>query len=180
MKQDYEGEKMITGEKIILKGLTKDSASLVYEWVNREELRNLTGTLYPISEFEHEEWIKKVALATDKKLFLICDKETEKPIGTVGLKNFNNTINKAELFISIGEPSYLSGGYGTDAVKTLVEYCFATLNLHKISLRVYESNERAIKCYEKVGFIKEVTLRDEHFVDGKYENVIVMGMLSQQ
>lgn len=102
---------MITGEKVILKGLTKDSASLIYEWVNREELRDLTGTLYPVSEYEHEEWIKRMATSSDTKLFLICEKDGGKPIGTVGLKNFNNTVKKAELFCSIGDPAFLSGGY---------------------------------------------------------------------
>ena len=169
---------MITGQKVFLKGLTKDESMLIYEWVNREELRALTGTQYPISEYEHEEWIKKIATAADKKLFFVCDMESGKPIGTIGLKNFNHTVRNAELFISIGDPNFVSGGYGTDAVKILVDYCFNHLNLHKVFLRVYESNQRAIRCYEKVGFQKEGILRDEHFVNGKYENVIVMGILA--
>ena len=127
---------MITGEKTVLKGLTKESASLIYQWVNQEQLRALTGTVYPVSEYEHEEWIKKMATASDKKLFLICCKEENKPIGTVGLKNFDWLNRKAELFISIGDQAYVSGGYGTDAVKTLVKYAFDHLNLHKISARV--------------------------------------------
>ena len=170
---------MITGEKVILKGLTKDSASLIYEWVNREELRDLTGTLYHVSEYEHEEWIKRMATSSDTKLFLICEKDGGKPIGTVGLKNFNNTVKKAELFISIGDSAFLSGGYGTDAVKTLSEFAFDHLNMHKIAVRVFESNVRAIKCYEKVGFKKEGVLEDEHFANGKYEAVIVMGLISK-
>lgn len=170
---------MITGQKTVLKGITKESASLIYEWVNTEELRDFTGTIYPVSEYEHEEWIKKTAVSTDKKIFLICDKESGTPIGTIGLKNFNQLIKKAELFISIGNVNFLSHGYGTDAVNTLVKYCFEKLNLHKVSLRVYEKNVRAIKCYEKVGFCKEGLLKDEHFSNGKYENVIVMGIVSR-
>ena len=40
---------MISGEKVVLKGITKSDSSKIYEWVNKEELRPLTGTLYPIS-----------------------------------------------------------------------------------------------------------------------------------
>ena len=166
---------MISGEKVILKGLTKDSSELIYEWVNQEDLRSLTGTLYPISEYEHEEWVKKMATATDKKLFLICDKSTCKPIGTIGLKNFNYTVRKVELFISIGDSEYLSGGYGTDSVKTLVDFCFSNLNLHKVYVRVFSSNKRAIRCYEKAGFKIEGNLRDEHYINGRYEDVVLMG-----
>lgn len=170
---------MIAGEKTVLKGLTRESAALIYEWVNREELRPLTGTVYPVSEYEHEEWVKKMATASDKKLFLICCKDGGKPIGTVGLKNFDWLNRRAELFVSIGDGGYVSGGYGTDAVKTLVHYCFNSLNLHKISARVYESNPRAIRCYEKVGFKKEGLLMDEHFSSGAYENVVVMAIINR-
>lgn len=168
---------MISGEKTVLKGLTKESAPLIYEWVNQEQLRPLTGTVYPVSEYEHEEWVRKMATASDKKLFLICCKDSGTPIGTIGLKNFDWLNRKAELFVSIGDQAYVSGGYGTDAVATLVNYCFNSLNLHKISARVYASNTRAIRCYEKVGFKKEGLLIDEHFSGGVYENVQIMAVI---
>ena len=45
-------------------------------------------------------------------------------------------------------------------------------------LHVFESNKRAIRCYEKVGMKKEGILLDQHFQNGEYENVIVMGMVN--
>lgn len=173
---------MITGEKTIIKGLTKDSAPLIYQWVNQEQLRALTGTVYPVSEFEHEEWIKKAATASDKKLFLICHKESGNPIGTIGLKNIDYKNSNAELYISIGDQTHTangqaSGGYGTDAVATLTNYCFNSLNLHKVYVRVYSSNTRAIRCYEKAGFKTEGVLTQQHFGNGGYEDVIFMGII---
>ncbi len=173
---------MISGEKTLIKGITKDSSSDIYRWVNQEELRYWTGTLYPVSEYEHEDWIKRQVTCSDKKLFLICDIKTGKAIGTIGLKNLDYINRNAELFVSIGEDEYISGkkdgGYGTDAVRTFVNYCFSHLNFHKIYLHVFESNKRAIRCYEKAGFVKEGKLLDHHFQEGQYENVIVMGIIS--
>ena len=175
---------MITGEKTLLRGITKDDASVIYKWVNCEELRSLTGTLYPVSEYEHDEWIKRAVTASDKKLFMICDRETSTPIGTIGLKNFDSINKRAELFISIGNSEFLStpsskGGYGTDAVKTLVNYCFNHLNIHKISLNVFASNKRAIRCYETAGFVQEGLLKQHHFSNGAYEDVYVMAIISK-
>lgn len=167
---------MISGEKTIIKGITKESVMDIYRWVNQEELRSYTGTLYPVSEYEHEDWIKKQVTSLDRKLFLICDKKTNCNIGTIGLKNFDYVNSNAELFVSIGEDTYIEGGYGTDAVRVFVKYCFEHLNLHKIYLQVFESNGRAIRCYEKVGFRKEGILVDHHFQKGKYENIIFMGI----
>lgn len=168
---------MISGDKIKIKGLTKNSQEKIYAWVNDEELRKLTGTIYPISEFEHEEWIKNVATSKEYKVFMISEKEKNLDIGTIGLKNFDYLNSNVELFISIGNRNYLNGGYGADAVRTMTRYVFNRLNLHKVYLKVFESNKRAIRCYEKVGFKKEGILKDHCFIEGKYENVIVMGIL---
>lgn len=169
---------MITGNKIVLKGITKESANEIYEWVNREDLRTLTGTVYPVSEYEHEEWIKRQVTSSDRKLFLIAEKESGKNIGTIGLRNFDWISRNVELFISIGDYPKNTRGYGSDAVSTLVDYCFKKLNFHKVYLHVFESNKKAIRCYEKVGMRCEGVLKDQHFQNGNYEDVLVMGILN--
>ena len=68
---------MITGEKTVIKGITKENSTDIYNWVNREELRNLTGTLYPVSEYEHEEWIKRQTTSSDRKLLYMTRKMTD-------------------------------------------------------------------------------------------------------
>lgn len=171
---------MISGEKVIIKGITKESAHEILSWVNKEELRSLTGTVYPVSEYEHEDWIKRQVTSSDRKLFLISDKETGVNIGTIGLKNLDWINRNAELYISIGEYPKKGEGYGTDAVKVMITYCFHTLNLHKLYLHVFESNTRAINCYKKAGMIQEGILIDHHFQNGKYENIIAMSIINRE
>lgn len=172
---------MITGEKVYLKGITKEDSAKIYNWVNQEKLRDYTGTIFPISEYEHEKWIVNQATSSDKKLFVICCLKSHREIGTIGLKAFDWINRNAELFISIGEmEEYTSKGYGCDAVKTFVKYCFDKLNLHKVYLQVFESNVRAIKCYEKAGFQKEGVLREQHFSKGCYEDIIFMSKISHK
>ena len=100
---------MISGSKVQLRGITYEDAPLIYQWVNREDLRDLTGTLYPISEYEHEQWIKNVTTDSKQKLFSIY--VDNNCIGTIGLKNIDYFNSHAELFISIGEesPNHLGG-----------------------------------------------------------------------
>ena len=77
--------------------------------------------------------------------------------------------------VLVKRPQIIGGG--TDAVNTLVDFCFKHLNLHKIYLHVFESNKRAIRCYEKAGFHVEGNLLEHHFGQGKYETVLVMGRI---
>ena len=58
---------MISGKIVELRGISKQDAPLIYEWVNKEDMRDLTGTLYPISEYEHEKWIQNVTMNEKQK-----------------------------------------------------------------------------------------------------------------
>lgn len=73
-------------------------------------------------------------------------------IGTCSLYNLN--AEGIQLGIRIGDRNYWSRGYGTDTVNILCNYAFATLGVERIWLKVLPWNLRAIKCYEKCGFVK--------------------------
>ena len=173
---------MIEGTKTVICGLTREATPEILKWVNDPALKPYTGTLYPVSEFEHENWIKNRAESSTDKLFLIKDKESNTNLGTIGLKNIDYINSNAELYISIGNIKFLSEnsgggqkGFGSDAVITFTDFCFTRLNLHKVYLHVFESNKRAIRCYEKAGYKVEGRLVEHHFSNGKYEDVLVMG-----
>ena len=51
------------------------------------------------------------------------------------------------------------------------------LNLNRIFLNVFENNPRAIRAYEKAGFVLEGRLRQAEFKDGKYIDILVMSIL---
>ena len=86
----------------------------------------------------------------------------------------------AELGIAIWKKDYWGKGYGADAIKTLLKYAFHELNLHKVYLRVYDFNKRAIRCYEKAGFKKEGILREVFWRNGKWHDTILMGILQSE
>lgn len=54
------------------------------------------------------------------------------------------------------------------AIRTLLGLAFYRMNLHRVILRVDADNGRGIRCYEKVGFRREGTLREAVFKDGMY------------
>ncbi len=82
--------------------------------------------------------------------------------------------------IVIGEKTYWNKGYGTEVIGLLLRHGFTTLNLHRIYLRVFQNNKRAIRAYEKAGFIHEGRQRQAEFQDGKYLDVILMSVLKDE
>ena len=86
----------------------------------------------------------------------------------------------SDLGIMIGEAQYRDKGYGTDTMLTLVRFGFEQMNLHKISLGVFEFNARGYAVYKKVGFVEEGRRREEIYQDGRYWDVIWMSMLRRE
>jgi RimJ/RimL family protein N-acetyltransferase len=68
-------------------------------------------------------------------------------------------------------------GYGTAALRLLVEFGFTRRNLHRLHLRVTASNTGAIACYRKAGFVEEGRSREHYWVRGRYEDEVTMGLL---
>lgn len=168
---------MIIGETTLITGISEESKEFIYQCVNDPDLKECTGTLFPVSTIEHEKWIERKALSKNEKLFLILDKMTNEMVGSIGLKNIDYNNSNAELYITIAKPFIGKNGYGTSAINSLVDFTFKRLNLHKIYLQVFCENRRAIKTYERCGFKIEGTLIQHHFDKGTYGDVLLMGII---
>ena len=126
-----------------------------------------------------KEWIDKTLKNNDLN-FAIVNLEKDELIGNCGFANisYQNRIGTVGIFI--GDESNRSNGYGTETLKLLLDYGFNYLNLNNIMLTVKSFNERAIKCYEKVGFKEFGRRRESYFLNGKYYDDVHMDILASE
>jgi diamine N-acetyltransferase len=103
----------------------------------------------------------------------------DQPIGLVSFWDRPIPHEGAELSIWLGR-GHRDGGKGTEALRLALRYAFSELRLHKVYLRVLDYNERAVRAYLKVGFQIEGRLREEMFVDGRWHDLIYMGLLARE
>src|SRR5213594_1853677 len=101
-------------------------------------------------------------------------------VGNLGLHKIDRVHRKAEVGIVIGEPSFWSQGYGTEAMRVVLRYGFDALGLNKISLDVLEYNTRALRTYERLGFQREGVHREDIYKDGRFVNVMRMSILARE
>ena len=70
-------------------------------------------------------------------------------------------------------------GYGSDAVRTLARHLFTTRGHHRLTIDPALRNERAIRCYERVGFRRVGVMRQyERSADGVWHDGLLMDLLA--
>ena len=171
---------MIVGNKTILNPVIRQHRAKLFYWRNDRALLRLTGEYQPISEAAHDQWMDSVVKRADMFIFVILERGENRPIGYCFLSNVSPVHRNAKLGIAIGEADHRDKGYGSDALRGLVDFGFRDLNLERIWLDVFTDNARAIHVYEKLGFCHEGSLRRHYFVEGRYRDALVMGLLRHE
>ena len=175
--------KKLVGDRIYLspKGVSEEEIEKFTEWMNDFQVTDYIGRTSQITTYSSEkEYLENAEKNTDKRTFNIVNLEDNKLIGTIGLEHIHWVERSAVLGIFIGDKDFRSKGYGTEAIKLLLEYGFKYLNLHSIRLDLLSVNERANKCYLKCGFKDTGASREEIFINGKYYDKLHMDILESE
>jgi RimJ/RimL family protein N-acetyltransferase len=101
-------------------------------------------------------------------------------LGTIMLMHVNYTHGDGMVGIGIGKREEWGKGYGSDAMNVILRFAFQELNLHRVSLLTLGSNTRAIRSYEKCGFVHEGRMRGAEHRGGARDDVIVMGIVRDE
>lgn len=171
--------KKLVGDRIYLSPRNSDDVEIFTEWLNDFKTTDYLGrssivtTLYDEKKYLEEN-------ATAEASFVIITINDNKMIGTVSLEGINHINRCATLGIFIGDEDFRNKGYGTEAIKLILEYGFKYLNLKNIKLDLMEFNERALKCYKKCGFKEYGRRRKCKFIDGEYYDTIEMDILKEE
>lgn len=164
---------------IFLRLMTAADTELIVAWRNRDAVRKRFIYQEPFTREGHEHWVKTRVETGQVVQMIICEDATEKPLGSVYIRDIDREHNKAEYGIFIGEDDARGRGIGTAAAKLMLRYCFEEEGLHRVYLRVFADNRQAVRSYEKAGFVREGLLRDDVRIDGEYRDIQWMAAVSE-
>jgi len=174
MKRDLR----IKGQQIYLRPITADDTKMAVRWRNKPVVVENFIYRKEVSVKDHEEWLANKVFKGLVHQFIVCRNEDDTPLGSVYLQNFEEQHRRAESGIYLGEEQAYGKGIGTEAVKLMADYAFETLGLHKLTARVLSYNMASRRLHEKAGYVQEACLRDELFLDGQYEDLILFGAVN--
>jgi len=165
-----------------LRAIEREDVPRFVRWFNDPEVRQFLTMYRPLSRAEEERWVESLASRREDVVLAIEVRAGDQwvHIGNVGLHRIDWKNRTATLGIVIGEREYWGKGYGTEAVRTMLRYAFEELGLNRVELETYSFNPRAIRCYEKAGFKREGVRRQALYRNGKFHDVILMGILRDE
>ncbi|MBR0838806.1 GNAT family N-acetyltransferase [Bradyrhizobium liaoningense] len=101
-------------------------------------------------------------------------------IGEVRLDRVDMQDRRASFAVGILDPNYLGRGIGTEAMRLALQFAFEQMSLHRISVRVLAYNHRAIRAYQKCGFLVEGRERESAWVNDHWHDDLIMGLLDRE
>ena len=171
--------KKLVGDRIYLSPRCTEDYEIFTEWLNDFQVADYVHRSGMITSKEAEkEFLENNN--NPEATFSIIDLETDKLVGSVSIERIDHLNRVGTLGIFIGDKDYRDKGYGTEAIKLILEYGFKYLNLKNIKLDVMEFNQRAIRCYEKCGFKMAGRRRKCTFINGNYYDVLSMDILDEE
>ncbi len=170
------------GERVMLRNYRQEDFPHIRKWTNDWETIKYLSSIFwfPQSETDTSEFLTRaMRAAPNAAYFVIADIQDESYIGQMDMFEINWRTRVGKIGMVIGSGDKRGKGYGSEAMKLMLDYAFGVLGLERVELDVYTENVRAIRCYEKAGFIKEGTRRHATIVNGKYTDVLMMAVIQE-
>lgn len=180
----------IAGELVALGPMRRELLPLYQRWINDFDVtRTLSFAMRPTSWEAEEGWYARAAAgAPDDRVtgpatlvtFTVYEMASLRPIGTTNLANIDHRHRRAEFGIVLGEKDCWGKGYGTEAVRLMLDYAFTALDLHNVLLTTQSFNERGIGAYRRAGFREIGRRREAHRFGGRAYDVVYMDCLASE
>lgn len=168
----------LVGKQCYLSPMTPEDAEKYTHWLNDQSVVEfLVMAPFVISLESEKAFLSKLS---QEHNYAIVDLDSNETIGSVGLVEVNHINQTAEIGIFIGNKDFWGKGFGREALSLLLDYAFMKLNLHNIMLRVYAFNQRAIDCYQSIGFREIGKIREGLFRNRQRHDIVLMDILAEQ
>jgi RimJ/RimL family protein N-acetyltransferase len=168
---------MLRGSRISIGPFVPEDFAAMFCWFNDVAAARLDLAYRPVDMMAHQQWWQGLSKDPSKVVFAI--RKTGEPviIGFVQITAINSVHRSAEMGVRIGEEKNRGQGYGTEALRLALDFCWNHLNLNRVQLSVLKHNLRAIAAYKAAGFRKEGRMRRAAYISGNWVDLILMAAL---
>ena len=129
---------------------------------------------------QYEKLEKQAEQDKNMYYFAIRAKADDRLIGNAMVHRIEWTNGNGWVRLGIGAAEDRRKGYGTQALRMLLRFAFAELNLFRVTAAVQEYNEGAVALLKKMGFVEEIRRRKALERDGRRWDMLLFGLLNDE
>lgn len=143
---------------IRIEEFTQEDIPTMLKWLEGTDERFLYQFAGPRYHFPlTEEQLVQTISSSDYLPFKVVDVESNVIVGHCQFMRINHETSSASIGRLLINPVSRGRGYGSQMIQEMINYAKSELKVKDLLLRVFDFNTSAIKCYEKMGFIKQET-----------------------
>jgi len=171
---------MIKGQKTYLRAIEEGDLKQLLEWRNKPNLRKYFREYRELSWDQQIWWYENIVLKDDKvRMFSILD-HNKNLLGACGLCYINWVDRNADFSIYLGaDDLYIDDIFAIDAAKSMINYGFEELNLHRLWAEIYDFDEAKTKMFNALDFELDGRHRETHWTDGKWCDSLFFSLLNK-
>lgn len=170
----------LESKRLMLYPMDETFCTEIYlSWLNDPEVYKYLETRGGLNLYKLRRYIKR---AVKKKVFFwaIVHKKSGNHIGNIKIDPINFYHKRGEYGILIGDKTVWGNGFASEASELVIDFCFNTLKLRKLTLGVVELNKEAVKLYLKLGFVREGIYVNHGYYENKLRNIYRMAIFNKQ
>lgn len=177
---DFSVKPVLTGERTVLRPFTEADAAVMAEIIEDPEVLRFTDETSEEFTLERlRSWYGSRSAQPDRLDLAVTDRATGELVGEVVLYEWDPKARSCTFRTLVG-PRGRGRGIGTEATRLIAAHGFEQLGLRRIQLEVYGHNARALRAYEKAGFVVEGVRREAELQDGEWRDWVMMAILDRE
>jgi RimJ/RimL family protein N-acetyltransferase len=173
---------LITTERLILRRFRKADAPVLAEYRSDPEVARYQSWDAPFPLLRAETAVANFMASDPDKAgwfqYAVERVADRTLIGDVAVHLHDNLL-QAEIGFTLATP-YQRKGFGTEAVRAVLDRLFRVQGLHKVTGECDARNTPSAALMERVGFTREGHLRQQTFIKGEWTDDLIYGLLAEE
>ena len=172
--------KAIYTDRLVLRRLEQSDAKTIFAYRKEPEVI-IYQNWEPNSVAEIQEFINglsKIGPVEDERWFQIgiILQKTGELIGDCGMFSSNNNTQQVEIGITVN-PIHQKNGYAKEAIRSIINYLFIKLKLHRIYASIDPCNTASIALFSSIGFREEAHFKESLWFKDRWVDDIIYAIL---
>jgi [ribosomal protein S5]-alanine N-acetyltransferase len=169
MTNNFTPFPVLETERLTLRALDLNDAKAIFGLRTNKEVNEFIDRRTPKNLSETRAFIDRIATLTENNkgvFWVIASKTSNQLLGTIGLRNFEDEDDYAEIGYEL-DPDYQERGYMSEAFEPVLNFGFQNLDLKTIEAFTHKNNVASIALLEKLNFVLHPERRDEGFENNR-------------